>query len=338
MSMVVEKPGMLTTVQDAGRFGRRGIGVVTAGAVDPFAFRTANALVANAPGAAVLEMTLTGAVLRFEQEAVVAFCGAEMDAHAEGGPPLPGWRPVLVRSGTVLRFGSARSGVRAYLAVAGGFAVPAVLGSRSTYVPARFGGLAGRPLQAGDRLPVGPPPALAAALHARLAAAAAPGAALSPAPWALAREARPPYAEHPAIRAVRGREAESFEARSLEAFFSAPYRVTAQSDRMGCRLDGERLALISPLEMISEAVTPGTIQVPPDGQPIVLLADVQTTGGYPRIAQVAAVDLPLVAQARPGSRLRFTEITAPEAQALYILRELAFRQLAAAVEARIKSL
>ncbi|CRF28879.1 Conserved hypothetical protein (allophanate hydrolase?) [Mycobacterium tuberculosis] len=161
---------------------------------------------------------------------------------------------------------------------------------------------------------------------------------LSPAPWALAREARPPYAEHPAIRAVRGREAESFEAYSLEAFFSAPYRVTAQSDRMGCRLDGERLVLSSPLEMISEAVTPGTIQVPPDGQPIVLLADAQTTGGYPRIAQVAAVDLPLVAQARPGGMLRFTEITAPEAQALYILRELAFRQLAASVIAGIKSL
>lgn len=208
MSIVVEKPGLLTTIQDAGRFGRRGIGVVTSGGVDPFALRTANLLVANAAGAAALEMTVTGAELRFEQDAVVALCGAEMAAQADSGPPLPGWRPVLVRSGTVLRFGAARSGMRAYLAVAGGIAVPAVLASRSTYVPARLGGLAGRAIQAGDRLPVGPQPALAAELRAGLAAAAAPGAALSSAPWALAHESLPSAAEQPTLRAVRGREAE----------------------------------------------------------------------------------------------------------------------------------
>ncbi|MCZ8516316.1 KipI antagonist, partial [Paenibacillus filicis] len=221
-------------------------------------------------------------------------CGAEMDAHAEDGTPLPGRRPVWVRSGTTLRIGGARRGLRACLAVAGGIAVPAVL-----------------------------------------ACASAP---LAPAPWALAASALPPYAEHPAVRVVRGREAERFEAASLEAFGLAAYRVTPQSDRMGCRLDGERLVLASPLEMISEAVTPGTVQVPPEGRPIALLADAQTTGGYPRIAHIAAVDLPLVTQVRLGGTLRFREIPLAEAQALFLHRELAFRQLEAAVRARIKSL
>ncbi|WP_426449320.1 biotin-dependent carboxyltransferase family protein [Paenibacillus sp. S-38] len=347
MSLVVLEAGLLTTVQDLGRYGSRSSGVVTSGAADPAALRTANALVANEPGAAGLELTLTGGVLRFEQDAVVALCGAAMDARAEGGPPLPAGRPVLVRGGTVLRLGAARSGVRAYLAVAGGLAVPAVLGSRSTHVRARLGGLAGRALQAGDRLPAGPPTAAGAALAERLAAAAAPGAVLTTAPWALSPREAPGPAQRRApggavrlravrLRAVRGPEAERFEAGSLEAFFARPYRVSAQADRMGCRLEGEPLRLRADGEMLSEAVVPGTVQVPAGGQPIALLADAQTTGGYPRIAQIAAVDLPLLAQARPGTQVGFEEITLAESQALYLLQELAFRRLEAAVWARIQ--
>ncbi|WP_284641593.1 biotin-dependent carboxyltransferase family protein [Paenibacillus silviterrae] len=335
MSILVESPGLLTTVQDLGRYGHRGIGVSVGGAVDTFALRAANALVGNEPQHAALELTMLGATLRFREDALVALCGAELDARAVEGPPLPGWRPVLVRSGTTLRLGPARRGLRAVLAVAGGIAVPAPLASRSTLVRARLGGLAGRALAAGDLLPVGPLPALAASLRAQLAAAEGP---LVPAPWALAAQARPPYAEHPVIRVVRGREAEAFEASSLERFFSAAWRLTPQSDRMGCRLDGSPLALRAPLEMISEAVVPGTIQVPPAGRPIVLLSDAQTTGGYPRIAQAAAVDLPLIAQVRPGGTLRFTEISQAEAQALYLARELELQALQASVRARINSL
>lgn len=334
MSVVVLEPGLQTTVQDAGRFGLRGVGVVPGGAADAFALRAANALVGNAPGEAALEMTLTGASLRFEQDVLVALCGADMDARAGSGPPLPRWRPVLLRSGTALRIRAARTGVRAYLAVAGGFAVPAVLGSRSAHVRAQLPGFAGRALRAGDRLPLGAPSAAAAALHARLAAVAAREAPFAAAPWALAPGARPRYAEHPAVRAVRGREAERFEAVSLEAFFAAPYKLTPQSDRMGCRLEGPRLALRESLEMRSEAAVPGTVQVPPHGQPIALLADAQTTGGYPRIAHIAAVDLPLLAQTRPGATVRFVEITHAEAQALYIRQELELRRIAAAVRMR----
>ncbi|WDM26828.1 biotin-dependent carboxyltransferase family protein [Paenibacillus mucilaginosus] len=346
MSLVVLEAGLLTTVQDLGRIGSRSSGVVSSGAADPAALRTANVLIGNEPWAAGLELTLTGGVLRFEQDVVVALCGAAMDARAEGGPPLPAGRPVLVRGGTALRLGAARSGVRAYLAVAGGLAVPAVLGSRSTHVRARLGGLAGRALQAGDRLPAGPPPAAAAALAGRLAAAAVPGAALTPAPWALSPRTAPGPAQRGApgpggavrLRAVRGPEAQRFEAESLEAFFARPYRVSAQADRMGCRLEGEPLRLRAAGEMLSEAVVPGTVQVPAGGQPIALLADAQTTGGYPRIAQIAAVDLPLLAQARAGTPVRFEEIPLAEAQALYLLQELAFRRLEAAVRARIESL
>lgn len=334
MTVLVEEAGLLTTIQDAGRYGYRGVGVALSGAVDRFALRAANLLVGNAPGAAALELTLTGPALRFERDTLVALCGADMDARADG-EPLPGWRPALVRGGALLRLGPARAGMRAYLAAAGGFAVPEALGSRSTHVRAGLGGVAGRPLQAGDRLQLGPAAPHAAAFAARLAAAA-PQGALAPARWALAPSARPAYAAHPVVRAVRGREAEAFEARSLERFFAAPYRITPQSDRMGCRLDGERLALTEPLEMVSEAVAPGTVQVPPDGRPIVLLADAQTTGGYPRIAQVTAADLPLFVQARPGAEVAFREISLAEAQALALLQELELRRLGAAAAARLK--
>ncbi|MFD0678489.1 MULTISPECIES: 5-oxoprolinase subunit C family protein [unclassified Paenibacillus] len=334
MTIEVIKAGLFTTVQDGGRFGYRGIGVVTSGAMDRFALQAANLLVGNEPGAAVLEMTLTGASLEFHDDALVALCGADMDARDEEGPPLPGWRPVLVRGGTALRLGHTRRGARACLAVAGGIAVPAVLASRSTHVRSRLGGLAGRALQPGDRLQVGPPAAAAAALAARLAAAA-PEAQIAPAAWAIAPKARPPYAEHPVVRVTRGREAESFAGGSLQSFLSTPYRVTPQSDRMGYRLNGERLLLSEPLEMISESVTMGTVQVPPDGQPIILMADAQTTGGYPRMAQVAAVDLPVLAQMRPGSMLRFQEISLAAAQALYIQQQLELRELAAAISLKI---
>ncbi|MCR8636657.1 biotin-dependent carboxyltransferase family protein [Paenibacillus radicis (ex Xue et al. 2023)] len=334
MTIEVIKPGLFTTVQDGGRFGYRGIGVVTSGAMDRFALQAANLLVGNEPGAAVLEMTLTGASLEFHDDALVSLCGADMDARDEEGPLLPGWRPVLVRGGTALRLGHTRRGARACLAVAGGIAVPAVLASRSTHVRSRLGGLAGRALQPGDRLQVGPPAAAAAALAARLAAAA-PGAQIAPAAWAITPKARPPYAEHPVVRVTRGREAESFAGGSLQSFLSTPYRVTPQSDRMGYRLNGERLLLSEPLEMISESVTMGTVQVPPDGQPIILMADAQTTGGYPRMAQVAAVDLPVLAQMRPGSMLRFREISLAAAQALYIQQQLELRELAAAISLKI---
>ncbi|NOU91844.1 5-oxoprolinase/urea amidolyase family protein [Paenibacillus sp. LMG 31456] len=338
MTIEVIKPGLFTTVQDGGRFGYRGIGVVTSGAMDRFALQAANLLVGNEPSAALLELTLTGASLEFHEDALVALCGADMDARAEGaGPPLPCWRPVLVRSGTTLRLGHTRRGARACLAVAGGIAVPAVLASRSTHARSRLGGLAGRALQPGDRLQVGPPAAAAAALAARLAAAT-PGALIAPAAWAIAPKARPPYAEHPVVRVTLGREAESFAGGSLQSFLSTPYRVTPQSDRMGYRLNGERLVLSEPLEMISESVTMGTVQAPPDGQPIILMADAQTTGGYPRIAQVAAVDFPILAQMRPGGTLRFQEISLDAAQVFYIQQQLELRQLAAIISLKIAGL
>ncbi|WP_248930123.1 biotin-dependent carboxyltransferase family protein [Paenibacillus hamazuiensis] len=335
MTVTVLRPGLHTTVQDLGRFDYRGVGVPVSGALDAFAMRVANLLAGGAEGCAVLEATMAGPALRFEQSALIALCGGELDARVDGAP-VPYWRPVLVRRGSVLELGYARSGCRAYIAVAGGFAVPAVMGSASTYVRGGFGGFAGRALQAGDTLARGEPGPAGRALAERLAAAA-PGAAAAWPPWFVQPELLPAYGQGVTVRAIPGPELDRFDPAARDRFWSEPYRVTVRSDRMGCRLEGAELQLRQPLEMVSEAVAPGTVQVPPGGQPIVLLADCQTTGGYPRIAHVAAVDLPLLAQLKPGDTVRFRPVTVEEAEELLWIRSRELQLLAAGIAARIKS-
>lgn len=296
----VIEPGMFTTVQDLGRSGHRAEGVVLSGAADRFALRLANLLVGNAETAAGLECTLHGPTLAFECDTVVALGGAEFAG-------LPRWQPTLIPAGTTLRLGPALRGCRGYLAVAGGIAVPEVLGSRSTHVRSGLGGHAGRVLRAGDRLPV---------VSVRRSVAAH---------WHINERIVPPYSARPVIRVVRGAQAGEFAA----GFFNVEFTVTPQADRMGVRLRGPALVRNAATELTSSAVVPGTIQVPPDGQPIVLLADAQTLGGYPQVAHVIAVDLPLVAQLRPGDVIRFREVSLAEAgehargreQALAMLRE-----------------
>lgn len=333
MTVTVLHPGLLTTVQDLGRPGWQHIGVPVSGAMDAFALRVANALVGNDDGAAALEITLHGPQLHFDVDALIAVCGADL-SPAVDDVPLPQWRPVLVRRGSVLAFGRPRWGVRAYLAIAGGWDVPAVLGSCSTYLRAKLGGLEGRALREGDRLFAGvPSPAaqrLMAALSSRLGRR--PYATVA---WHVSPRAFPAYAARPIVRALRGPEFDGFTPDAQEALFTQPFRVTPQSDRMGCRLAGPALKLRAPLELLSEGVTAGTVQVPPDGQPIVLLADRQTAGGYPRIASVTTVDLPVLAQAPPGTFLCFREVSLGEAQALLACREQLLRRLRAAIFRRL---
>ncbi|AMX83796.1 KipI antagonist [Geobacillus subterraneus] len=295
--------GFFTTVQDGGRSGYRHAGVPVGGAMDAWAYRLANALVGNEGDEAVLEATMAGPTLRFHVETVIAVCGGDFPCTLNGRP-LPLWKPAIVRPGDVLKIGVCRAGWRAYIAVAGGIAVPPVMGSRSTYVPARLGGLSGRPLQPGDVLPTG------AACRHRVA---------KPLRWGLARSAsRYIGGKTKTVRAVPGPEYGEFTPESRRQFFAARYEVTPQSDRIGYRLFGPALALGREREMVSEAVVFGTVQVPASGQPIVLMADSQTTGGYPRIAQVAAADLPVLAQARPGDCVQFQPIAPEEAARLYI--------------------
>jgi antagonist of KipI len=303
MSIRVIRPGLLTTVQDLGRWGKQRYGMVVGGAMDTFALRMANLLVGNDEGAAALEMTLLGPTLQFEQNAFIALCGGEFHAKLDNNT-MPIWRPVFVKKGTSLNFGSTVSGTRGYLAIAGGIDVPLVLGSRSTYLHGKFGGYEGRALQEGDLL------------------IAKPTLAVSPQNynWRIGSLA-PAYDDGPTLRVILSSEFKWLTPKSQEQLFAAEFEVTPQSDRMGYRLSGPRLELTSPRELISEAVCPGTIQVPADGQPLLLMADCATTGGYPKAACVVSVDLPLAAQLRPGSKLRFEAISLAEAQSLIRQRE-----------------
>lgn len=283
-------PGMFTTVQDLGRPGWQRFGVPQGGALDAYALAAANALVGNPPDAAGLEVTLVGPVLTVAREGLVACTGADL-GFAIDGQPAALWQAHRVRPGQVLGFTGRRSGCRAYVAVAGGIAVAPVLGSRSTHVRARLGGLAGRALVRGDRLPVGPLPP---GWRERA------GLALPP---PLRRHGLPQPA-----RVVMGPQHDWFLPLAIERLLGATYRVSRRWDRMGLRLEGPRLAHRHSAELVSEGVAPGSIQVPGDGQPIVLLADRQTTGGYPKIATVIAADLDFLAQAAPGDRITFRAV------------------------------
>ena len=323
MSLHILRPGLLSTVQDLGRYGYQSDGIIVSGAMDALALRVANLLVGNEENAAGLEITLLGPRIRFEADCLIALTGAHLSPTLNG-QPVAGNRAVWVAAGTELAFGPVVAGCRAYLSVAGGVAAPLVLGSRSTYLRAGFGGQEGRALRAGDVLPVGEPSAVGRQLVQLLArpgtawaaAGFTPGPALGP---------RPPY--RPVLRAVRGPEYGQFSTESQRAFWNEPFTITPAADRMGYRLQGPLLRRLEETELLSSAVTFGTVQVPAGGQPIVLGADHQTTGGYPRLAQVISVDWPALAQAAPGQALRFQEVSVAEAQALYAAREVALAGL-----------
>jgi KipI family sensor histidine kinase inhibitor len=280
----VVSPGALTTVQDLGRFGHESAGVSPGGAMDRQAARLANRLVGNADHAALLELCLSGPVLRFHRETVVAMT----TNHG---------KPRRVSAGETVDFSKFAGGVRACLAVAGGLAVPDVLGSASTDLRGGFGGVQGRPLQTGDWL-----------------ATVAVGKPWLADGWHVGRTAynRPNEIE---LRFIRGTQADWFSSDAERRLRTQIYHLTPHSDRMGARLDGPPLTLAAPREMISQPVAQGSIQVPPDGQPIVLAAARQTIGGYPQIGHVITVDLPRLARAWPGTAIRFREVTWDDAQA-----------------------
>jgi antagonist of KipI len=334
MSLSILRPGLLTTVQDLGRPGYQHLGVVVGGALDAVALRVANGLVGNAETAAGLEITLLGPIIRFEADYLIALTGADLSPTL-AGQPLPLYRPVVVRAGTVLAFGAARAGCRAYLAVAGGLAVPLVLGSRSTYLRASIGGWHGRALRAGDEVPAGEPTATGRRLWQAIAPASLAAGPLAiswvAARWTPGPALCPPPRRAPVVRVVRGPEYKQFAAASQWAFWHEPFTITPAADRMGYRLYGSELRRDAAPDLLSSAVTFGTVQVPPGGQLIVLLADAQTTGGYPRLAQVITADFAGLAQARPGQALRFQEVSLAEAQALYLAQEQRLRALRQAI-------
>lgn len=315
-ALEVLAPGALTSVQDArGRPGFERYGVATGGAMDPFAAELANALVGNPPDTAVLEATLAGPTLRFSSSTAFALAGGDLGALLDDAPLEPGWS-WLARPGSVLRFGERRHGLRAYLAVAGGFQVERVLGSPSTDLRAGFGGLQGRALAAGDRLEV-PDLLDPVARTGRWLASGERGEAVATergeADPLAASSATPGWGRP--VRVLPGPHLERFEADALEAFCGRSWRISSQADRMGYRLVGEPIRHQRGADVTSLGLPLGAIQVPGDGQPIVLLADHQPTGGYTVLACAIRADLGLLAQRGPGEWLRFERTTVEDARA-----------------------
>jgi antagonist of KipI len=307
------KPGLLTTLQDLGRPGWQMYGVSVGGAMDRISVRTANWLVGNEENAAVLEMTMIGAAIRVKRDVLAAVCGADMEARVDG-EPVPMDRPVWLRAGSTLVFGRSRRGCRSYLSVAGGFAAPIVLGSRSTDPRARIGGLHGRALAAGDRLAAGRPSVNAERLAETLAYAAKRQSRF----WASVSWSAETFATAVdfglmTLRIIPGAEWDQFDPGARGQMLEQTYRVEVSSDRMGLRLSGPALPRDRDAELSSHGVVPGTVQVPPNGQPIVLAAGCQPTGGYPKIAHIIGADLPLLAQCRPGDELQFRLVDMQEA-------------------------
>lgn len=312
MSVAVRQAGIQTTVQDLGRPGWQHVGVPEGGAMDRVAHRVANLLVGNQDDAAALECTLGGVALQFITPALVALSGRDITASLDG-VTVPAWQPFRAESGALLVI---HTGCRTSVAIAGGIDVPMVLGARGTSMRAGFGGLHGRALRRDDILPIGESTPLGTQMHARLVEQRR-----AIADWGAGPALRPSYASCPTVHLIEGPELRWLTDASRECFFGASFRIAPESDRMGFRLQGQTLALTTPMEMLSAGVTAGTIQLPPGGAPIVLMADRQTTGGYPRLGDVIAYDLPLLAQLRPGDEVRFDTIALDVAHFLYRQRE-----------------
>lgn len=299
--------GFLTTIQDLGRFGYQRYGVPVSGAMDRRALRAANVLVGNDPTAAGLEMTLNGSRLEFTREVVIAICGADFTPSLDGRPCAM-WQATIASTGSQLAFGAPRSGARVYLALAGGIDVPVVLGSRSTYMRARLGGFEGRPIRAGDILRVFPP-------------------ATRPADRSCPSHLVPVYGREHVLRVILGPHDAAFTAEGLWTFLSQTYIVSGQSDRVGWRLQGPRIAHRAGHDIISDGTPFGGVQIAGDGQPMVLAADRGTIGGYTKIANVVSVDLQCLAQANQGDRVRFRAVSVADGRRLVLNQEAWFQSL-----------
>jgi biotin-dependent carboxylase-like uncharacterized protein len=316
MSVRVLAPGLLTTIQDLGRHGSRHLGVGSAGALDAYSHSVANLLAGNPVEAQTLEITLAGPRLAFDQDTVIALCGAQLDASVDG-IAMPGWRRVLAPAGAILEFGACRRGARAYLSMAGGFIVDTVLGSASTDLRGGFGGLAGRALIAGDVL-------------ATTCGSVPTVMDVEIAPWWIDPSPDLVFASPTVVRVLPGSDRTS----PVDALFTRHWRVSNASNRQGLRLEGEAMQIDDTRERISEPVAPGTLQLPPDGRPIVLLADAQTHGGYPRIGHAIRADWPRLAQLRPGDTVSFVPCTPAAAREAQRAQAQRLARIAFAIAAR----
>jgi antagonist of KipI len=315
-SIIIRSPGMLTTVQDGGRYGYQRFGMPVSGAMDTWSYQVANILVGNPPDAACLETTLTGPAIQFTDAALIAVCGADMYPSLNDRP-IPMWETIPVEKDDILVFSGLKHGCRSYIAISGGIDVPLVMGSRSTYLRGGMGGFLGRPLKQGDVVPVGEKPAGKIRIRE------------------LPEEERPVYFSHQTVRIIPGPEVKRFGFDGIRNFLTNRYLVSAYSDRMGYRLEGPAIPAESGnYDIVSAGISAGTIQITGNGLPVILMADRQTTGGYARIANVISVDLPLVAQMKPGDTLNFREVSLDAAQRLWMESRKHLESLALPVQFR----
>jgi antagonist of KipI len=326
MRVRVIKAGLLSTVQDMGRTKGLPMAVPVSGAMDAFSARIANKAVGNSDEDAVIEFTYGGAVLEAETDILIAYAGggAGLEINKQTLPP---GKPVFIPAGAILNLINKPGGSRTYLAVAGGWDVPDVLDSKSTCLVAGFGGFSGRALQPQDVLSAsGNLSALSQKILNSLK-----GTVVNCPKWQIPGLSNS-FSEPKIIRVIRGHESGWFDEQSVSRFFAEPYKLSLKSNRMGYHLEGRAMSRSNKRELLSTAVTPGTVQVTGNGGLVLLMADCQTTGGYPRIAQVAAVDMPLCGQLQPGDELYFKEISWNEAERLYIEQEKQLHQLSATIE------
>ena len=291
----VLNPGVLTTVQDFGRIGYQQFGVSVSGAMDPRAMRFANLLVGNPENEAVLECTMLGPQLQFDETTIIAVTGGNLGPTLDG-QPLKTYCAYKVNAGQTLRFAGLRSGCRAYIAFAGGLDIPEVMGSRSTYMKAKIGGFKGRKLEKGDAIGFRDPKTELFNLDKR-----------SLTPEFVPRDV---YTLH----VIMGPQDDMFTDEGIKTFLSETYTVTPEFDRMGCRLDGPVIAHVNGGDIISDGIAFGAVQVPSAGKPIIMLADRQTTGGYTKIANVMTADFRILAQLKAGDKVRFEKISVAAAQ------------------------
>lgn len=285
MSVRILFPGPLSTIQDAGRFGYLKSGIGTSGVMDREAYETANRLLQNTAGEAVIEATLLGPALLSDSDCVCCITGADMTPTLDGRS-VPMYQPFLIRAGQTLSLFAAVNGCRSYLAFAGGIDVPLVLGSHSTNLKCRLGGYQGRALQKDDVLSLGPATADVSSL--------------------LQNRAPKPFFSSPVtVRVIEGPQAEYFTKRGKQTFYGRPYTVSPESDRMGYRLEGPAVESENGVDIVSDGIAFGAVQIPPSGKPIILLSDRQTTGGYAKIATVISKDIPRLAQLKPGDQVLF---------------------------------
>lgn len=301
MSIFIKKAGILSTIQDLGRNGFRRFGINQNGAMDKTAARLINSLLANEENAAVIEMHFPAAEILFDEAAAFSLGGADFAAHLNG-ERIENWRIYFAAKGSILKFTEKLSGNRIYLSVKGGLAVDEWLGSASTNLKAGIGGFRGRKLMPGDRI----------SFNSKF------DIRYSKFNFVISNSLIPFYSKFPTVRVVEGSEFRLLTAESRERFSIGNFTITPNSDRMGFRLHGEQMSLEKPLEMVSSAVNFGTIQLLPDGQMIVLMADHQTSGGYPRIANVISTDLPLLAQLGANDKVAFHVISIEEAENLSV--------------------